>query len=599
MWAGFRSEFAYFSGFLRVLKATKAATAVPSKTIGDHLREWAQRYGDRPALADDTQAYSYAELDARANAYARWALEQGFGKGDAVALMMPNRPEYMAIWFGLTRVGVAVALVNIYLIGDSLAHSFAAVKARAVIVEASLMETFATARDKVDDGLRLWAYGETDSGGSRLDLAVAELSTAPLSAGQRPAIEINDTALYVYTSGTTGLPKAARITHSRVLRAMFGFGAAIRGGATDRAYLCLPMYHFNGGVLGPGMVLPYGGSAYIRERFSASGFWRDVIRENCTLFIYIGEMCRYLLNAPPSPNDKAHKLRACMGNGLRPDIFAEFQARFGVAAVLEFYAATEGNAAMINLDSRPGAVGRVPTWGRSRFPMEVVAFDHEANTQTRDADGHCIRCLPGEAGELIAEILDDPSKPAARFDGYADAAATRQKVLRDVFAPGDAWFRTGDLLRRDELGYFYFVDRIGDTFRWKGENVSTTEVAETLAMYPGVIEAAVYGVAVPNHDGRAGMAALVVESMEKFDLPSLRAFLAEQLPAFARPQFLRFRTELDTTSTFRARKMDLVADGFDPARTADPVYYDDRNAGAYVRVGETLIAGLNAGEIRL
>jgi fatty-acyl-CoA synthase len=284
---------------------------------------------------------------------------------------------------------------------------------------------------------------------------------------------------------------------------------------------------------------------------------------------------------------------------LRPDIFAEFQARFGIRNVLEFYAATEGNAVMMNFDSRPGAIGRIPKWATSRFPMKVVAFDHDANAPQRDAAGRCRALGVDEVGELLAEIRDDPKMPAARFDGYADAKATQQKVLRHAFKPGDAWFRTGDLVKQDAKGYFYFVDRIGDTFRWKGENVSTTEVAETLQQFPGVREAVVYGVAVPHHDGRAGMAALVVDTPATFDLDGLSAFLAERLPAYARPLFLRFRSQIEVTGTFKQRKVDLVAEGFDPRRVGDPVYFDDREQGGYGPVREAWLAGLEAGEIRL
>jgi fatty-acyl-CoA synthase len=317
------------------------------------------------------------------------------------------------------------------------------------------------------------------------------------------------------------------------------------------------------------------------------------------MFVYIGELCRYLVNAPPSADDRNHPIRLCLGNGLRPDIFTRFQQRFGLPRVLEFYAATEGNAALLNLDSHPGAVGRLPAWAASRFPMKIVAFDVETNTQKRDAQGHCIECAPDEPGELIAEIRDDPNMPAARFDGYANPADTRAKILRDVFKPGDAWFRTGDLLRRDARGYFYFIDRIGDTFRWKGENVSTTEIAETIHGFAGVAEAIVYGVAVPRNDGRAGMAALVVQDFLNFDLAGLRRFLAQRLPPYARPLFLRFRDEHEVTSTFKAKKTQLVADGFDPARVAEPLFFDDRAAEAYRRVDADLAAAIGAGAIRL
>jgi fatty-acyl-CoA synthase len=359
------------------------------------------------------------------------------------------------------------------------------------------------------------------------------------------------------------------------------------------------MYHTNGGVIAVGVALTVGGSCYIRERFSAHEFWNDATRRDCTMFIYVGELCRYLHNTPASGGDRAHRIRMAVGNGLRPDIFAAFQTRFAIPHVLEFYAATEGNVALFNFDSHPGAVGRLPGWAAKRFPVRTVAYDVDANVEKRDAAGHCRECGVDEPGELLGEILDDPGKPAAKFDGYCDPAATKAKILRDVFKPGDAWFRTGDLLKRDARGYYYFVDRIGDTFRWKGENVSTTEVAETISAFPGVLEATVYGVAMPGHEGRAGMAAVVVDNVAEFDLAGLHAEIAERLPAYARPLFLRFRPKLDLTGTFKPRKVELVTQGFDPERCGDPIYFDDRHAAVYVRVDADFVAAAKAGAIPL
>jgi fatty-acyl-CoA synthase len=599
MLARLKSEIVYARGLLRAVSRTKRVAAAPTETVGDYLARWATDYAERPALIGDGESFTYRELDARANRYARWALARGLGKGDTVALMMPNRPEYLAIWMGLARAGVATALINTNLAGPSLAHCVAIVGAKTAIIDASLATQFASARERLSPDLAVFAHGETGGGEPRIDEEVETFGEAALGARERPALTINDSALFIFTSGTTGLPKAARITHSRVLRIMLGFSAAANARAEDRMYNCLPMYHSNGGVIAVGVTLSVGGSCYIRERFSASEFWSDAIRHDCTLFIYIGELCRYLLNAPPSVRDRAHRIRLCVGNGLRPDIFSAFKARFGIRDVLEFYAATEGNVALFNLDSHPGAVGRLPRWAAKRFPIKTVAFDIDRGVEKRDAQGHCVECGVDEPGELLGEILDDPKKPAARFDGYADAAATRAKILHDVFRPGDSWFRTGDLLKRDARGYYYFIDRIGDTFRWKGENVSTTEVAETIAIFPGVLEAIVYGVAVPAHEGRAGMAALVIDNIATFDLAGLRALIAERLPAYARPVFLRFRPKLDLTGTFKPKKSELVAQGFDPARADDPIFFDDRGQGVYSRVDAEFVAGVEAGAIKL
>ena len=595
MLARLKSEIAYVGGILRALKRTRPIAENRGLTLGDYLERWATTFGDKPALLSETETFTYRGLDARANRYARWARALGLGKGDAICLMMANRPEYVAIWLGMARAGVATALINTNLAGPSLAHSIAIVGAKAAIVDAHHLAPFATGLAKLPSPVPVFAHGESAGGESRVDLQVEGFSGEPLRPDERPALTIDDPALFIYTSGTTGLPKAARITHSRALRIMYGFAAAADARADDRIYNCLPMYHSNGGVIAVGIALTAGGSCYIRERFSAHEFWTDATQRDCTMFIYVGELCRYLYNTPRGDSDRGHCIRMAVGNGLRPDIFAAFQERFAIPHVLEFYAATEGNVALFNFDSHPGAVGRLPFWAARRFPIRTVAFDVDGNVEKRDADGHCLECGVDEPGELLGEIVDDPGKPAAKFDGYCDPAATRAKILRDVFKPGDAWFRTGDLLKRDARGYYYFVDRIGDTFRWKGENVSTTEVAETISAFPGVLEATVYGVAVPGHDGRAGMAAMVVDNVAEFDLAGLRAALGERLPAYARPLFLRFRPKLDLTGTFRPRKVELVAQGFDPERCGDPIYVDDRHAGAYARVDADFVAAAKAG----
>jgi fatty-acyl-CoA synthase len=599
-----RSEFAYFNGLRRALARTRPIGKNPTHTFCDVAEEMSARFGEKVALISDRETLSYREWNGRANRYARWAKAQGLKKGDVVGLLMPNRPEYLAIWLGLARAGLNTALINTNVSGASLAHSVNVAAAKALIVDASMVAQLASARGQLDPSLTILAHGapEAESPDAvlpRIDAVVAGFADAPLTADERVAITIDDGALYVYTSGTTGLPKAARITHSRLLRMVHGFSAAMNAQETDRMYQCLPMYHSTGGILAPGAVLSVGGSCVIRERFSVSDFWPEIIRRECTMFVYVGELCRYLINAPPSANDKAHKIRLCFGNGLRPDIFTTLRDRFAIPEILEFYAASEGNVALFNLDSHPGAVGRVPVWAKHSFPFKIVSYDVENNIEKRDAAGRCIECAAGEVGEALGEILNDPNKPASRFDGYADAAATKAKILRDVFKEGDAWFRTGDLLRRDARGYYYFVDRIGDTFRWKGENVSTTEVAEAIATFPGVLEVNVYGAAVPGYEGRAGMAAMVVEKPDGFDLPGLRAHIARALPVYARPVFIRFRRELDMTGTFKLKKMELAAEGIDISRSEDPFYFDDRTAGAYVRVTPELARGLREGTVKL
>ncbi|MCP8940683.1 long-chain-acyl-CoA synthetase [Alsobacter sp. SYSU M60028] len=592
------SELAYLRGSLRILRRTSPIARNPTYTIGDLMRDAAKRHGDRVALISDRETLTFRDYDGRANRYARWARAQGIGKGDVVALLMPNRPDYLCIWLGVARIGGVTALINTNLTGQGLAHCVAIVQARIVIVAEELLPAWRGAAPFVPGAPELWLHGGGGDG-RRVDEAIASFSDADLSPEEKAKLTVEDRCVFIYTSGTTGLPKAANINHYRIMAMTLGFSALMDTGPGDRMYDCLPMYHSNGGVLATCGTLCQGGSVVIRERFSARDFWADIVRHDCTLFFYIGELCRYLVNTPPGPDDRRHRIRLVCGNGLRPDIWNEFSSRFGIRHIREFYAATEGNVALFNLDSRPGAVGRIPKWAERRFVVKVVKFDVEKEEPVRGPDGFCVECQAGEVGEIVGQILNDPRKPTNRFEGYADRAATQRKILRDAFEKGDAWFRSGDLMRRDADGYFYFVDRIGDTFRWKGENVATSEVAETISVFPGVAHCTVYGVRLDGYEGRAGMAAIVMDDATPLDPDALRAHLKRQLPDYARPLFLRIRSSLDMTGTFKQRKVELVKEGCDPSLLADPIYVDHPAQGRYVPLDRDLYRALQAGTVRL
>jgi fatty-acyl-CoA synthase len=343
-------------------------------------------------------------------------------------------------------------------------------------------------------------------------------------------------------------------------------------------------------------MLAAGASVFLAEKFSIERFWRDIVRHDCTLFQYIGELCRYLLKAPPSELERGHRLRLACGNGLRGDIWEAFQARFGFPQILEFYAATEGNFSLYNVEGKPGAIGRIPALLAHRFPAAIIRVDAELGTPIRGADGLCIACAHGEAGEAMGRI-GTANEAGGRFEGYTDAGETENKILRNVLAPGDAWFRTGDLMTRDERGYFRFVDRLGDTFRWKGENVATSEVNEADAQCPGVVDAATYGVKLPGTDGRAGMVAIVTG--DGFDLAELRNHLSHRLPAYACPVLVRICAALDSTETFKQKKHELVREGFDPARVKDPLFFLDVNSGGYRPIDAEAYAHLMNGALRL
>lgn len=445
--------------------------------------------------------------------------------------------------------------------------------------------------------MKAWVTGGMVQGTEPLDKMLELFSSEPLPDDTRKDITINDEALYIYTSGTTGNPKAARLPHVRVLTMMAGFSAAANSTEKDRMYCVLPLYHSAGGVCAVGAVLTVGGAVIIRRKFSAREFFTDCGKYEATLFQYIGELCRYLLNAEENPKERKHKIRMAIGNGLRPEIWPAFQKRFNIPRVLEFYGATEGNVALLNYDGTVGAVGRIPGWAKKRFNVEIVKFNTETETVVRGPDGLCIACAPGEAGEALGKISTDPNTPTGRFDGYAEKEETEKKILRDVFEKGDQWFRTGDLLKQDKRGYFYFVDRIGDTFRWKGENVSTNEVSEAISVFPGIKEANVYGVSVPGTDGRAGMAAIVCDP--GLDLVKLHAHICKELPDYARPLFIRLSHEMEVTGTFKHRKVELVKEGIDLMLIKEPVYFNSPVEKKFVPLTAELHGQICSGAFKL
>ena len=582
--------------WVRALERTAAVERDRSLTLPVLIGRLAERFGERPALTSPERALSYQDLAAACHRYARWGLARGLGRGDTVCLVMANCPEYMAIWLGLSGIGATVALINTNLRAELLAHSLDLVSPRYVIAGASLSEAVRAVRPLLPAGVECWVSGVGGGDLPRLDEEIARLPGEALRASEVSAPpSLEDRALCIYTSGTTGLPKAANVSHYRLMQWSHWFAGLIDVQPEDRMYDCLPLYHSVGGVVATGATLVGGGAVVLRERFSASGFWKDVVAERCTLFQYIGELCRYLLSSAPQEEESRHVLRLACGNGLRADVWQEFQQRFRIPSILEYYAATEGNFSLYNCEGRPGAIGRIPPFLAHRVPVALVRHDVEAAAPARDPSGRCIRCAPHEPGEALGQILS--TNDATRFEGYTDDTASAKKILRDVFAPGDVWYRTGDLMRQDEQGFFYFVDRVGDTFRWKGENVSTTEVAGVIATCPGVADAAVYGVRVPGTEGRAGMAALVAG--EGFDLRELRRALVERLPDYARPLFLRIVSSIELTGTFKLRKQDLVQAGYDPASVPDALYIDDAASNTYVPLDAALHARLQAGKLRL
>jgi fatty-acyl-CoA synthase len=576
--------------WLRAIELTSRIEADPRRLFADVVEEWARKQPDRPALVSEAETLNYRALAGRINRYARWALSAGIKPGDTVCLMMPGRVDYVAAWLGISRVGGVVALINTKLVGSSLAHCINVANVDHIILARDLAEAFETARAQLVRPAKLWI-----SGGD-LDEVLADLDDGSLSVAERRDVTINDRALLIYTSGTTGLPKAASVSHRRILNWGGWFAGLTDARPDDRLYDCLPVYHSVGGIVAPCSMLFAGASVALADKFSASHFWQDIGRFDCTLFQYIGELCRYLLKAPASEFERQHRLRMACGNGLRGDIWEAFQARFALPKILEFYAATEGNFSLYNVEGKVGAIGRIPPLLAHRFPAAIVKVDAESGTPLRGEDGLCIACPGGEIGEAVGRI-GTADEGGGRFEGYTDGGETEKKILRDVFASGDAWFRSGDLMRLDAQGFFHFVDRLGDTYRWKGENVATSEVNDAIRNCPGVLDATTYGVTVPGCDGRAGMAAVVID--ERFSFKVLATHLSQRLPAYAHPLFLRISDALDATETFKQKKLQLMREGFDPSTVTDPLYLRDPQSGAYHALDANVFADIAGGTIRL
>ena len=586
------NEYIHISTFGRIFKALKSIESKPENIVPMQIAAFARETPDAIAIYYEDEKISYKELIDRSNKYAQWFLKNNLAKGDVVALMMENRPEFLSCWIGITQVGGTVALINTNLSGQPLDYSLGISQANNLILGSELLESFSTANDETKNKFNTWVQGNYQESNyfKNINKVLEDLPS------EKPKINYtvtnDDDGLYIYTSGTTGNPKAATISHKRLRLMMLGFKGAIQPNKDDRVYNVLPLYHSAGGVIAVGLALTSGASLVLKRKFSVNDFWDDVNKYGVTIFQYIGELCRYLLNAPEHKYEKSHNLRMACGNGLRPDIWDAFKDRFKINNILEFYGATEGNVSLMNYDGKSGAIGRIPKYIEKILNVHIIKFDIEKEEPIRDENGFCIPCDVNEVGEAIGKIAIEGS-----FEGYVDKEATKKKILSDVFEKGDQYFRSGDLLSKDDLGYVYFADRIGDTFRWKGENVATSEVAEAFVGFDGILEANVYGVSIPGSDGKAGMAAL--STNKDIDLVKLYQKLSSSLPAYAQPLIIRIKNEIEVTGTFKHRKVELVKEGYDPKNISEPLYFCDHQSRKYVPLDNDLFGSIDNQEIKL
>ncbi|XP_063060272.1 long-chain fatty acid transport protein 1-like [Engraulis encrasicolus] len=574
-------------------------------TIPSIFASVATRYPDRPALVCEAtgQTWTFTQLDARSDAVAQWALSQGWASGEVVALFAESRAQLVALWLGLAKVGVEAALLNFNLRQHALLHCLRASGARALVYGVELGQAVQEVQSELGSSLQLFCTG---SGGADDDVELQALSAQNLdqilaNTPHTPPPQthnkgFNDRLFYIYTSGTTGLPKAAIVVHSRYYRiAAFGYYAfGMR--PDDVIYNCLPLYHSAGNIMGVGQCLLHGLTVVVKRKFSASRFWDDCVKYNCTVVQYIGEICRYLLSQPVRPSETSHRVRLAVGNGLRPSVWEAFTQRFRVKQVGEFYGATECNCSIANMDGKVGACGFNSRILPNVYPIRLVKVNEETMELIRDTQGLCIPCRPGENGLLVGKI--NQQDPLRRFDGYANQDATNKKIAHNVFKKGDTAYLSGDVLVMDDLGYMYFRDRSGDTFRWKGENVSTTEVEGTLSGLLGQTDVAVYGVPVPGAEGKAGMAT-IAQSTGGFDCETFLKEVQAALPPYARPVFLRLSPHVDTTGTFKIQKTRLQREGYDPRHSADRIYFLNSRVGRYEAMTEDLYSSIAEGRVCL
>jgi citronellyl-CoA synthetase len=583
-------------------------------SLGRALERSAARHPDATCIKHEHGEISYAAFNRWVNRIAHHLLASGVRRGHAVAILMENRPGLLAVTAAVTKLGAVAALLNTQQRRHVLAHSLTCFEPRLYVVGAELAGAFDEVRSDIGNpapaAVRLVRDGSVIDRAA--DHAGDALAPGPASQGRAgyvdldqaiaaqpshdppttAAVRLADACFYIFTSGTTGLPKASILSHERWLKAATGFGeACLDLGPGDTVYAPLPLYHNLGLTVAWGSALYTGAAVAIRRKFSAGAFWDDCRRHRATAFVYIGEIPRYLLNQPPAARDRQHMVRRILGVGLRPELWEQMKRRFGIDEIYEIYAASEMNVSFINLLNLDQTVGFCP------MRWAIVAFDVERGEPVRSARGRLIRARRGEVGLLITKVTR-----RYRFEGYTDADASARKLLHGVFRRRDVWFDSGDLMRDIGFGHLQFVDRVGDTFRWKSENVSTTEVEQVISAIAGVAECAVYGVEVPGMPGRAGMATLVLapggEGL-RHDPEPVRARTDAALPGYAVPVFLRIADSLTTTGTFKHRKAALRDQGYDPARVRDPLFVRLPDRAAYVPLTPEIHDRIRQGALRL
>ncbi len=537
------------------------------------LEATVERYPNQTMLLFEGREWTWEEFNRDCNRMAHYLHSQGVKRGDAVALFMENRAEFLIVMFALMKLGAIAGLINNSLGGRQLAHCISTIECSKCIFGEELAAPIEEVRAQLNlqdgrDYLWLSDRGEADAPAWALNASEGAVGQPDNNQAVTRETLAGETGLYVFTSGTTGLPKAALQPHRKLIASAGVMGrVGFRFSPKDRLYCCLPLYHVTGLVPGVFAAITMGASVFLRRKFSASQFWDEVRQFNTNSLVYIGELCRYLANQPEQDNDGDNPVVKMVGNGLRPDVWDDFRHRFKVGRIGEIYGASEGNIAFMNLFNKEKTIGTTTA------KLTLVEYDVDNDEVVKNSQGFCTPVVKGEPGLLLAKVDE-----IFQFDGYKDKSASEAKLFRDVLESGDCYFNTGDLIREIDVGFamgyahYQFVDRTGDTFRWRAENVSTNEVGEILNSFDQFEFTNVYGVEVPGAEGRAGMAALMLKAGQDFDADEFSRFVAAQLPAYSRPVFLRIQRNLATTQTFKLVKGELRKAAYHLEQVSDPLY---------------------------
>ena len=566
-----------------------------SGSLAHLFQDTTEKFSERPFLYFEDEMWTYGHTNKAANSMARYLVSTGVKHGDRVVLFMENRPSFLISLLALNKIGAIAVLINTSLTGDPLIHCINSSDAVKCIVGAeraspledvlnqiniTKQEDFLWVEDTAQYSLPDWAIDLK----AQLDLSDDD------NLEETNSVRVKDVACYIFTSGTTGVPKAAICPNQKLMAASVNIKmAGYRINETDCMHNSLPLYHSTGLMLGICAVIQAGASTFIKRKFSASSFWDEVQKYNTTALVYIGELCRYLANTETTSAEQNNPLQVMVGNGLRPDVWDIFKERFGVDRIVEIYGASEGNALFMNL------LNKDKTIGMTNAQVALIEYDVAEDKIIKNEDGTCKKIINHDPGLLIVFI-----SPNSVFNGYTDAQATEKKILRDVFEKGDAWFNTGDLIKTVDVGYalgkthYQFVDRVGDTFRWKSENVSTNEVGEILNGFKDVNMSNVYGVEIPGCEGRAGMAAFSLEDASSFDWQAFSDYVEKSLPKYARPLFIRIIEEMDTTGTFKLKKNDLRNEAFNIDKVTDQIYCLKPNSSNYEVLDKEWLQTINS-----